>query len=68
MGNLFSDSVKKSARWISIVLFIIYIYYLGYLLFFSPEYGRTQNISYSYNLTPFKTIGNYIRYRAYVDT
>lgn len=57
--------LEKTARYISSIFFIIYLLLLSYLLFFSPEYGRTDVVN-QYNLEPFKTIKNYIIYREYV--
>ena len=60
------SEMKERAKRISIFLFLIYLIILGYVLFFSPGFGRTGS-SFNYNLVPLKTIGNYIRYRAYVS-
>lgn len=65
---IFSIQFKKNARMLSIGLFIAYLMLLAYLLFLSPSYGRTLGVPREYNLLPFKTIKNYIKYREYVTT
>lgn len=65
---IFSVQFKKSARMLCVALFYLYLFYLTYLLFLSPSYGRTLGVPREYNLLPFKTISNYIIYREYVNT
>lgn len=62
------NKTHKGIRWLCLLLFILYILYLSYLLFLSPGFGRTASVIREYNLIPFKTINNYIKYRAYVNT
>ncbi len=58
---------EKTKRRISLIgtgLFVLYLIALVYFLFFAEEYGRTQSgETLRYNLTPFKEIGRFIRYR-----
>lgn len=65
MGIIYSKGFKKLGRIISFILFITYIVILINVLFFDAKYGRVSGIK-SYNLEPFKTIHNYIKYRKYV--
>lgn len=50
-NNIYKNIFKK----LSILIFILYIYILGYLTLFSPYYGR-ESFHRSLNLIPFKTI------------
>lgn len=50
-NNIYKNIFKKLA----ILIFILYIYILGYLTLFSPYYGR-ESFHRSLNLIPFKTI------------
>jgi glycopeptide antibiotics resistance protein len=50
-------------KWISRVLFILYIILLSYFLFFSERYGRTAGLDYRYNLTLLKEVKRFIKYR-----
>lgn len=63
-----SIKFKKNARMLCMGLFILYLMLLAYLLFLSPSYGRTLGVPREYNLLPFKTISNYIKYRQSVTT
>ncbi|PKM95486.1 MAG: VanZ family protein [Firmicutes bacterium HGW-Firmicutes-1] len=65
---IFSVQFKKSARMLCVLLFYLYLFFLAYLLFLSPSFGRTLGVPREYNLLPFKTISNYIIYRDYVNT
>ena len=57
------DATKWHRRVLS-VLFIVYLILLFYFLFFSEGFGRTQfGEEYRYNLTLFKEITRFIRYR-----
>lgn len=55
---------KRHRSW-AIVLFVTYLILLLYFLFFSEGFGRTQtlHIAYRYNLTPFREIVRFVRYR-----
>ncbi|PKM52389.1 MAG: VanZ family protein [Firmicutes bacterium HGW-Firmicutes-7] len=64
---IFSVQFKKSARIVCGTLFFLYLFYLAYVLFLSPSFGRTLGVPREYNLSPFKTISNYIIYRSYVN-
>lgn len=64
----FTPRFYRSVRRTSCMLFFIYIGLLIYLLFLSPAFGRTQQTEHNYNLIPWKTIGNFIKYRAFVST
>lgn len=68
MATTISNKVHKRARLLCLMFFVLYIFYLAYLLFLSPGFGRTASIVREYNLVPFKTIKNYIKYREYVST
>lgn len=57
------DATKLHRRVLS-VLFIVYLILLFYFLFFSEGFGRTRfGEEYRYNLTLFKEITRFIRYR-----
>ena len=43
-------------------MFLIYLFLLGYLMFFSEGMGRTQGPRFSYNLVPFREIQRCIRH------
>lgn len=45
----------KYVKYIFIVLFILYLFLLSYLVFFSPNYGR-NHFERNLNLIPFKNI------------
>ncbi len=47
---------SKLGRIVAIPLFVAYLLLLSYLLFFSSTYGRTLELGYRYNLTPFLEI------------
>ncbi|MDE7298327.1 MAG: VanZ family protein [Lachnospiraceae bacterium] len=58
------NSVSGWQRIASQLLFIIYLFVLLYLLFFSERYGRTDNTrEYSYNLVLFREIRRFYQYR-----
>ena len=52
------DSTKRKIRFLSVLLFILYVLLLVYFLFFSEEYGRVtaEERVYRYNLVPFVEI------------
>lgn len=50
-------------RIIGVVLFILYMFVLTYLLFFSERYGRTEPHEYRYNLVPLQEIKRFWIYR-----
>ncbi len=50
------DKEKETWRILCILLFLAYLLLLAYLLFFSSTYGRTAEMGYRYNLTPFLEI------------
>lgn len=55
---------KKIISIISFILFMIYIMALSYFLFFSERYGRDISVrEFRYNLTPFKEIKRFIKYK-----
>ncbi len=59
------NSVSGWQRAASQLLFIIYLFVLLYLLFFSESYGRTDNTrEYRYNLVLFREIKRFYNYRA----
>lgn len=43
------------------VCFLAYLLLVGYVLFYSPWFGREDHIEYRYNLTLFQEIGRYYR-------
>ncbi len=47
--------MKKSIAWGNIAVFVVYLVFLGYLLFFSQQMGRTGS-RLDVNLVPFRTI------------
>lgn len=47
---------KETWRIVAILVFLAYLLLLAYLLFFSSTYGRTIEMGYRYNLTPFLEI------------
>ena len=47
---------KETWRIVAILAFLAYLLLLAYLLFFSSTYGRTVEMGYRYNLTPFLEI------------
>ena len=59
------DSTKRKIRFLSVLLFILYVLLLVYFLFFSEEYGRvtTEERMYRYNLIPFVEIRRFWIYR-----
>lgn len=54
---------RLGIRIIGFILLVIYLMVLGYLVFFSKEFGRNGNTNMHYNLIPLKTITNYFKYR-----
>ncbi|MBO6214271.1 MAG: VanZ family protein [Lachnospiraceae bacterium] len=53
--------VESRYRIAAVVVYIVYLIFLGYLLFFSQEFGRiSEGRVYSYNFIPFKEILRYI--------
>jgi glycopeptide antibiotics resistance protein len=66
MSIIYSKGFKTFSRIICFILFIIYLTILSNVLFFNYKYGRVSGDK-SYNLEPFKTINNYIKYRQYVS-
>ena len=42
------------------ILFFLYLAVLTYFLFFSEKYGRTAEREFSYNLTPFLEIRQFL--------
>ena len=50
------EKKKETFRIVFILLFLAYLLLLSYLLFFSSTYGRTAEMGYRYNLTPFLEI------------
>ena len=59
--------VRASARVIGFIALSIYVGILGYLVFFSSEFGRDTTHVSQYNLVPFRTISNFIKYHEYVN-
>ena len=59
-GSLRIEVIMKRERVkphpLAVLLFIMYIFLLSYLLFFSETYGRTMDGGYRYNLELFKEI------------
>ena len=53
---------KKAIRFISWILFIMYLIAMVYFLFFSEQLGRTPSDTYHYNLKPFAEINRYLTY------
>jgi len=50
------EKKRETLRIVAILLFLAYLLLLAYLLFFSSTYGRTAEMGYRYNLTPFLEI------------
>ena len=59
------DSTKRKIKFLSVLLFILYVLLLVYFLFFSEEYGRVtaEERVYRYNLVPFVEIRRFCIYR-----
>ena len=53
-------SVKKSIYMFLRIVFIVYVFVLSYLVFFSERYGRIRYDSPQYNLVPFQEIHRYL--------
>lgn len=53
---------KKIIRFVSWILFNIYLVLMVYFLFFSEQLGRTPSDTYHYNLKPFAEIKRYMTY------
>ena len=64
------DSTKRKIRFLSVLLFILYVLLLVYFLFFSEEYGRVamEEREYRYNLIPFVEIRRFWIYREQLGT
>lgn len=62
------SEVRNLARVIGFILMCVYLLMLFYLVFFSEMFGRHTAHINQYNLTPFKTIGNFIKYHESVST
>lgn len=59
-----SNQNIQKIKYMSWIIFVIYIIVLSYLLFFSEEFGRTENDTvYRYNLVLFREIKRFIQYR-----
>ncbi len=60
---------KKVRHAITLLLFVAYLILLFYFLFFSEGMGRAGvTAEYHYNLTPFKEIMRFIKYRDILGT
>ncbi|TCK90531.1 glycopeptide antibiotics resistance protein [Natranaerovirga hydrolytica] len=58
------NNIKKYYKPMIYTVFVIYIFLLMNVLFFSDYYGRTQILDqYTYNVIPFKEIKRFIIYR-----
>lgn len=55
--------IRLGIRIIGFILLTVYLIVLGYLVFFSKEFGRDGTTSLAYNLEPFHTISNYLKHR-----
>ena len=53
-------SVKKSIYMFLRIVFIVYVFLLSYLVFFSERYGRIRYDSPQSNLVPFQEIHRYL--------
>ncbi len=53
---------KKIIRFLSWIIFILYLILMVYFLFFSEQLGRVPSDTYHYNLKPFTEIKRYITY------
>lgn len=62
------SEARNLARVIGFILMCIYLLVLFYLVFFSEMFGRHAVHINEYNLVPFKTIGNFIKYHESVST
>lgn len=54
---------RTAIKWVSQVLFIMYLILLSYFLFFSERYGRVAGEEYRYNLVLLKEMKRFIIYR-----
>ncbi len=61
MSTIHSNEFRKMFRIISFILFIIYLIILINVLFLDARYGRITGLK-GYNLEPFRTIKNYLKY------
>lgn len=60
MRHMAASKRKRTVlKWIC---FLIYLFFLGYLLFYSPEFGRMERLEYRYNLTMFQEILRYYNF------
>lgn len=52
------------------IIFLIYLILLTYFMFFAESFGRNvhEERDYAYNLTLFKEIGRYFKYRSVLGT
>lgn len=59
------NETKHIIKRTGVVLFLLYVFLLMYLLFFSEEYGRVSEAerAYRYNLVPFVEIRRFWMYR-----
>ena len=58
------NSISGWQRVASQLVFVLYLFVLLYLLFFSESYGRTDNVrEYRYNLVLFREIKRFYKYR-----
>ena len=53
-------SVKKSIYVLLRIMFIVYVFVLSYLVFFSERYGRIRYSTPQCNLVPFQEINRYL--------
>ena len=53
-------NTKTRPHPVMVLLFVMYLFLLFYLLFFSKTYGRTMDSGYRYNLEPFKEIKRFL--------
>lgn len=53
-------NTKTRPHPVMVLLFVMYLFLLFYLLFFSETYGRTMDSGYRYNLEPFKEIKRFL--------
>lgn len=62
------SEARNLARVIGSILMCVYLIVLFYLVFFSEMFGRHTVHINEYNLLPFHTIGNFIKYHESVST
>lgn len=56
------NNINKKIKLYALILFLIYIFVLAYLVFWSPRFGRSEVQYRNYNIVPFKTIISFIKY------